>query len=588
MNASPVVSQRLRASLSKTELWDLMWRPEGLTRWLGPSARVRLRPNERCAFGDEAGVWRIARIVSIRVGAQLTLAMEPAVGWAGVTETQVTITLSERGDAACEVLVEEAGLPGAQVAVCSAYWSGRLARLTTLVRQVRDRRSSPRQAVIVIHGIGEQQPGETLAALATSGVLSASESEGRWVKPDRVSGSYELHRITFEGTAKRPTTDAFEFYWAHVIRDTSLSQLASWLRGLLLRWSVPFPLQPVWCVLWLAVVVAAGVMVASLTGKLAVPVWLTGGSLAVMAGLAWRFVGHGLAVDVLGDAARYLTPLPANVAHRQAIRQAGVELVLRLHASGHYDRVVILGHSLGSVIAYDILTHAWVALHQRHRRPTRPKFGDLIAVERASAVAAPADSGERQAAAWRQQRANTQPWLITDLVTVGSPLTYGDFLMAPSRKAFARAKTDRVLPSCPPETELEARSGHQRITFDFPYRDVHTGQAHTFTVLHHAAPFAVTRWTNLFFKVEGPGLKGDIIGGPVAPCFGTWVSDQEMVSPTWAPAHTSYWRPVSGRDEHLRKLRAALRLDARAELEETLAAMPAFALLPEPEGRDDG
>jgi hypothetical protein len=41
-----------------------------------------------------------------------------------------------------------------------------------------------------------------------------------------------------------------------------------------------------------------------------------------------------------------------------------------------------------------------------------------------------------------------------------------------------------------------------------------------FRTYHHAAPFAVTRWTNLYFKSGVGGLAGDIVAGPVAPLFG--------------------------------------------------------------------
>lgn len=96
--------------------------------------------------------------------------------------------------------------------------------------------------------------------------------------------------------------------------------------------------------------------------------------MAVLAGAAWRFLGKPLAVNFSGYAARYLRPKPANIEHRQAIRQAGVSLIEKLHDSGRYDRIVLVGHSLGSVIAYDIVTHAWIRMHQEHRRPTGPAF----------------------------------------------------------------------------------------------------------------------------------------------------------------------------------------------------------------------
>lgn len=37
-----------------------------------------------------------------------------------------------------------------------------------------------------------------------------------------------------------------------------------------------------------------------------------------------------------------------------------------LHDKDEYDRIVIVGHSLGSVIGYDITTHAWVKYHEVH------------------------------------------------------------------------------------------------------------------------------------------------------------------------------------------------------------------------------
>lgn len=58
------------------------------------------------------------------------------------------------------------------------------------------------------------------------------------------------------------------------------------------------------------------------------------------------------------DAARYLNAAPANIAERHAIRRDGIALLKKLHdpASG-YDQIVIVGHSLGSVIGYDMLKH---------------------------------------------------------------------------------------------------------------------------------------------------------------------------------------------------------------------------------------
>jgi hypothetical protein len=57
----------------------------------------------------------------------------------------------------------------------------------------------------------------------------------------------------------------------------------------------------------------------------------------------------------LGDAARYLRASPANVVVRRAIRKEAIETLDRLHTCGLYDRIIIVAHSLGCVISYDML-----------------------------------------------------------------------------------------------------------------------------------------------------------------------------------------------------------------------------------------
>lgn len=571
-----------------------MWRPESQRRWLGPLAHVELQSDGRWALADEAGVWRTARRLKVKAHARLAMLIEAPAHWGLDLRTEATIRVEQDTDAgrvATRVSLTETGIPQGRQAEVERYWSQRLARLAELASQVKARRRAIRQAVVVIHGIGEQQPGQTLANLAASGVLSgadATETPGLWVKPDYFSDSYELRRLTLEATKTRPATDVYELYWAHIIRDTSLAQIAAWMRRLLLRYPVPRPLRPWWLLVWLLIGLALAGVAGSLAG-IEIPTWLTlGPATLALLGVIWRFLGAPLAIDFIGDAARYLRPHPANIAHRQTIRQAGVALIERLHEAGRYDRIVLLGHSLGSVIAYDIITQAWTRLHTKHRRPSHPSFKAVVAVERA--LGDPPVKRvlqDIQHAAWQRQRANTQPWLITDLVTLGSPLTYADFLMADDSAAFDQAKSDRVLPTCPPQTETDRRQ-HQRMSFELPYEEPVARDTRTFVVLHHAAPFAVTRWTNLYFKRRWLGLQGDPIGGPLAGLFGHWVRDLELPSPSRSFTHTWYWRKGRDRLRHLKALRGALRLESREELVDLLEQIPAFALLDEAESKRRG
>jgi hypothetical protein len=71
--------------------------------------------------------------------------------------------------------------------------------------------------------------------------------------------------------------------------------------------------------------------------------------------LGLRPILRKIGLGYVGDAARYLSPAPANVAVRQAIRSAAIDLLEGLHDDPtwrRYHRVILVGHSLGSVIGY--------------------------------------------------------------------------------------------------------------------------------------------------------------------------------------------------------------------------------------------
>jgi hypothetical protein len=116
-----------------------------------------------------------------------------------------------------------------------------------------------RQAVLVIHGIGEQKPMETLRSF----VSAVLPEVGVFSKPDTISLSYELRRLT---TKLKPeqATDFFELYWADKVEGTVFRHILQWLRGLLFRIParVPAHLRALWFVTWLLLVVIAALVVA--------------------------------------------------------------------------------------------------------------------------------------------------------------------------------------------------------------------------------------------------------------------------------------------------------------------------------------
>lgn len=306
-------------------------------------------------------------------------------------DTVVTVTQALRGDTSRDLV--------------AASWAACPERLEQVVATVRGAREPVRQAVLVIHGIGEQEPGSTLSALVDSGVLApeGNDTADRWVKPDLLSDSFELRRVQFDQAGGQPHTRVYELYWAHLLRDTTMGQVSSWLRGLLLRWPPPRTLRVQWWLAWLVVAVAAAIAVGVYVDAPWVEWFAFGAAAAVALRVAWRLVGRVVALQVVGDAARYLVPRPANIANRQAIREAGVVLLERMHESGLFDRIVVVGHSLGSVIAHDILTHAWIRAHRRHASPAAPSFTELRAMERAVSDGVGADTAQQfQWDAWRR------------------------------------------------------------------------------------------------------------------------------------------------------------------------------------------
>jgi hypothetical protein len=453
-----------------------------------------------------------------------------------------------------------------------------------------------RQAVVLIHGIGEQRPMSTVRGFVKAVLGEGTPGEpSYWSKPDRMSQSFELRRLRSRG---RSSTDFYEYYWAYNLYGTKLRDVLAWLRVTVLRrWrDVPPGARSLWL---LAQLLVLSVVVAlALGGGSAWQAWYGGLRQASIASLGLSAVLLLLqyaAIDYLGDAARYLSPAPRNIRLRQKIRGEAIALLRALHASGEYDRIVLVGHSLGSVIAYDAITHLWpefnealpglqeapVQEHVRQRMAAAQSPQPALRDELPASAAAIGDTPEgldafrrAQVAAAREQRTFGNPWLITDLVTVGSPLAHGMLLLATDREDFDERRRERELPTCPPQADDKG--------FAYSGETVEVGMHRKFTplVLHHAAPFAVTRWTNLYYPAAW-GLFGDFVGGPLREQFGRGVKDVPVSSARWfglaqyTPfAHVGYWLPMdasprearpgaNGRTPALQALQQALDLHRR-------------------------
>jgi hypothetical protein len=274
----------------------------------------------------------------------------------------------------------------------------------------------------------------------------------------------------------------------------------------------------------------------------------------------------------LGDAARYFRNSPANVAVRRAIRKNAVDTLANLHACGYYDRIIVVAHSLGSVVAYDMLRAYYSRICDW--APLLPSFDpELTRIDRGGLSRAQLrkDGRELMRKMARAQKKVTplraresskgpQAWLVTDFVTLGAALKHAKFLMCHGRTRdelendFSRRVEEREFPTCPPHKDPP--DGW------LAYTDPNSNKKR----LHHGGLFALTRWTNIYFPLKQV-FWGDAIGGPLVSVFGSHIEDKEV----WTNSnhsngvftHTKYWDTKFDQDRqapHIVALREAVDL----------------------------
>lgn len=126
---------------------------------------------------------------------------------------------------------------------------------------------------------------------------------------------------------------------------------------------------------------------------------------------------------------------------------------------------------------------------------------------------------EAQRRLWHGYRALGSTWRITDLITVGTPMYFADRLYTRNRAQFEARISTGELPKCPPIWDPELSTPGRANAAAKPRL---TWLARP--VLHESAPFAVVRWTNLWFP-HHLGFFGDWFGGALAEIYGEGVHD---------------------------------------------------------------
>jgi hypothetical protein len=276
-------------------------------------------------------------------------------------------------------------------------------------------------------------------------------------------------------------------------------------------------------------------------------------------------VASGAALRGVGDAARYLSNSPDNVEEREKIRAGLVTLLDRLHQQKDpytglhsYDRVVVVGHSLGSVIAYDALRAYWTTATRDIALPWRTGIDPPAAIASEARLKVidgveeivaqtPPENPEQWIPTKRRLQAllrcpSDDPavvdgprWIVSDLVTVGSPLAHAEMLLAEGKKDLDSRKKRRIFPTDPPPPRDEDGPQCRFIVNSF-VPPVGRGSRMLST-----APFAAVAWTNIYFS-------HDLVGGPLKNVLGSGIEDVRLKeSPPlllnflFRYPHSSYW-----------------------------------------------
>lgn len=233
-----------------------------------------------------------------------------------------------------------------------------------------------RTAFLVIHGIGEQRPFETLDGYAR-GVIdefrdrgAAFSIEHRIAESTAGGSGWTESFVRLQENGSDNAVDIHECYWAYLTEQkASLRDIWNWLALTAIATARYYreneALQrayeerrkqrgasvfrfPIYRFLFAALTIYPLIWLA---GKL-IP-----RAIRTLVAKAMRPLGTQVIVGYVGDVAIYTTTDEKSKFFpiRSKILEVSQALLESLLADGRYDRVVLVGHSLGSVIAYDTL-----------------------------------------------------------------------------------------------------------------------------------------------------------------------------------------------------------------------------------------
>lgn len=421
-----------------------------------------------------------------------------------------------------------------------------------------------KQAVVVIHGIGNQLPMATTRELVEN---LKDDNDILYSSPDREANFFETRRLSLSGK----NTDFYEYYWANLVVEPSNSDLMEWLRKLLFVKKPSARVKKLITILRIVILALSGLLL-YLIGRDVYKSYLLGGlsawnsgTFTVVAFLMFKFILPRVNFKVsrtVGDAVKYLTPSPQNIDSRYKIRQKGVSLLKKLHEKKDkhgnplYSRIVIVGHSLGSVVGYDIITNLWHDYLYDYApekapvlQPILDQMTELLSDyhQNKGVQTFPQEKYmDLQNKLYDEIKSLQNPWLISDFITVGSPLCHGAYIMAKDYAEFDRRTNYRELPLNPPKIEVKRQANtivkdyEHAISYPETVKD-QSGKDVNMQIINHSSQFAFIRWNNLYFS-------NDFVGGDVNFYFGEGTKNQRFVPKgsfvkKYLPvySHTHYW-----------------------------------------------
>jgi hypothetical protein len=434
----------------------------------------------------------------------------------------------------------------------------------------RERRKV-RQAVVIVHGMGEQRPLDALTQFVKAALppddrppSQRKPTQPFYSRPDLMTESYESRvflapRVkASDESIERTQTEFYEYHWAHLMQGNRLDDMWPTFKRMMLRapTRVPAGLRVVWGLFWALLVFTAirlwqtdwGFAASGWSVKSIVEAVLGAGMVGfVLTYIITRVLPTSTTKSFV-DVVRYLDTSPRSYGVRRDIRKGMVDLLVNLHNTGNYQRIVIVAHSLGAFIAYDGISYLWAHVNKLHgkcgegdaapdgllelekmgselpdeawsnrRGKAPPTFSSRSEVDRYQTA---------QRRLWLGLRSQGNPWLITDFITLGAPMYFADRLFTKNLSEFKRKVLRWELPTCPPQAEGDPDNNTHETKRWFSWNNF--GRR----VLYHGAPFAVVRWTNMWFPARW-GFFGDWFGHRLAPLFGNGIMDIPLKANRW-------------------------------------------------------